>query len=200
MAFSQVEEIFACYDIPKSKKVKLAATNLRGKARSWWEQLKIQRLRKGKTRIHTWEKMKQKLREQFLAYNYSHTLYSKVQIQDVHFLQNGWTVLEAFNRAVLIENHQVKGAQSVPFNSKISARSGDATSNFTKKVENGSNVAKSSKASKVPAKNQPILSKGETLVVEDIEDQDFLVKELEDIGHLVSKSYIEEQIGREDKN
>ena len=42
--------------------------------------------------------------------------------------------------------------------------------------------------------------KGETLVVEDIEDQDFLVKELEDIGHLVSKSYIEEQIGREDKN
>ena len=101
---------------------------------------------------------------------------------------------------MLIENHQVKGAQSVPFRSKISARSGDATSNFTKKVENGSNVAKSSKASKVPAKNQPILSKGETLVVEDIEDQDFLVKELEDIGHLVSKSYIEEQIGREDKN
>ena len=197
MAFSQVEEIFACYDIPKSKKVKLAATNLRGKARSWWEQLKIQRLRKGKTKIHTWEKMKQKLREQFLAYNYSHTLYSKVQIQDVHFLQNGWTVSEAFNRAVLIENHQVKGAQSVPFNSKISARSGDATSNFTKKVENGSNVAKSSKASKVPAKNLPILSKGETLVVEEIEDQDFLVKELEDqdIGHLVFNSYIEEQNG-----
>ena len=32
---SRVEEIFACYDIPESKKVKLAATNLRGKARSW---------------------------------------------------------------------------------------------------------------------------------------------------------------------
>ena len=30
---SQVEEIFACYDILESKKVKLAATNLRGKAR-----------------------------------------------------------------------------------------------------------------------------------------------------------------------
>ena len=45
---SQVEEIFACYAIPESKKVKLAATNLRGKARSWWEQLKIQRLRKRK--------------------------------------------------------------------------------------------------------------------------------------------------------
>ena len=55
---SQVEEIFACYDIPESKKVKLAATNLRGNARSWWEQLKIQRLRRGKTKIHAWEKMK----------------------------------------------------------------------------------------------------------------------------------------------
>ncbi|KAK9995186.1 hypothetical protein SO802_024889 [Lithocarpus litseifolius] len=70
--------------------------------------------------------------------------------------------------------------------------SGDATSNFTKKVENGSSVAKSSKASKVPAKNQTVLTKGETLVVEEIEDQDFLVKELEDqdIGHLVFNSYI----------
>ena len=119
-----------------------------------------------------------------------------MQIQDIHFLQNCWTVLEAFNRAVLIEN-QVKGAQSIPFSSKINAWSGDATSNFTKKVENGWNVAKSSKASKVPAKNQPVLSNGETLVVEEIEDQDFLVKELEDqdIGHLVSNSYIEEQVG-----
>ena len=99
-----------------------------------------------------------------------------MQIEDVHFLQNGWIVLEAFNRALLIENHQVKGAQLVPFSSKISAWSGDTTSNFTKKVENGSNVAKSSKASKVPAKNQLVLSKGETLVVEEIENQDFLVK------------------------
>ena len=95
---------------------------------------------------------------------------------------------------MLIENHQVKGAQSIPFSSKISARSCDATSNFTKKVETGSNVAKSSKASKVPAKNQLVLSKGETVVVEEIENQDFLVKELEDqeVGHLVFNSYIEE--------
>ena len=133
-----------------------------------------------------------------MANNYNHTLYSKVQIQDVNFLQNRWTVSRAFNRAVLIENHQVKGAQSVPFSSKISARSGDATSNFTMKVENGSNVSKSSKASKVQAKNQRVSSKGETLVVEEIEDQDFLVKELEDqdIGNLVFNSYIEGQIGK----
>ena len=62
---SQVEEIFACYDIPESKKVKFVATNLRGKARSWWEQLKIQRFREGKTKIQTWEKLKQKLKKKF---------------------------------------------------------------------------------------------------------------------------------------
>ena len=45
---SQAKEIFTSYDILESKKVKLAGTNLRGKARSWWEQLKIQRLRKRK--------------------------------------------------------------------------------------------------------------------------------------------------------
>ena len=49
----QVEEIFACYDILESKKVKLEASNLRGKARSWWEKMKIENLRKGKTKIHT---------------------------------------------------------------------------------------------------------------------------------------------------
>ena len=32
---NQVEDNFVCYDMPKSTKVKLAATNLRGKARSW---------------------------------------------------------------------------------------------------------------------------------------------------------------------
>ena len=132
---NEVEEIFACYDIQESKKVKLATANLRGKARSWWEKMKIERLRKRKTKIHTWEKMNQKLREQFLAYNYSHTLYSKVKIQDVHFLHNDWTILEAFSRALLIENQKVKGAQLAPFTFRISARSG-ATFNFTMKVEN----------------------------------------------------------------
>ena len=101
---NQVEEIVAYYDIPESKKVKQLASNLRGKTRSWWDKMKIERLRKGKTKIHTWEKMKQKLREQLLAYKYSHTLYSKFQIQNVHFLHNGQTISEAFNQVVLIEN------------------------------------------------------------------------------------------------
>ena len=75
---SQVKEIFACYDIPESKKVKLVTTNLRGKARSWWEQLKIQRLREEKTKIQTWEKLKSKLMKQFFLYSHIQIHYSNL--------------------------------------------------------------------------------------------------------------------------
>ena len=75
---SQAEEIFVCYDILESKKVKLAAMTLRGKARSWWEQLKIQRLREEKTKIQTWEKLKSKLMKQFFLYSHIQIHYSNL--------------------------------------------------------------------------------------------------------------------------
>ena len=80
---NQVEEIFACYDIPESKKVKLVETNLRGKARCWWEQLKIPRLRVGKTKIQTLKKLKQKLKKKFFPYSPIQSHYS--------ILHNCWT-------------------------------------------------------------------------------------------------------------
>ena len=182
---SQAGEIFACYDIPEFKKVKLAATNLRGKARSWWEQLKIQRLREGKTKIQTWEKLKQKLRKQFFPYSHIQTHYSN--------LHHCWTNSNAANREMLIETQQTKRSQPALFNS-ITSPSGGAASNFTKhwrqptmNVEIGSNTTGSNEVSKVPAKNQPVLSKGKTLVVEELEDQDLLVEAFEDQDLLVEK-------------
>ena len=88
-----------------------------------------------------------------------------MQIQDVHFLHNDWTILEAFSKALPIENQKVKGAQLAPFTFRISAQSG-ATFNFTKKVKNLSNLAKSSKASKILANQEPsYLSKGKKTMV-----------------------------------
>ena len=91
----------------------------------------------------------------------------------------------------MIETQQTKRSQSSLFNSRTSPSSG-ATSNFTKNwrwptknVEIGSSSTGSNEVSKVPTKNQPVLSKGKTLVVEEIEDQDFLVQELEDQDLLV---------------
>ncbi|KAK9998798.1 hypothetical protein SO802_018401 [Lithocarpus litseifolius] len=134
---------------------------------------------------------------------------------------------DAANRAVLIETQQTKRSQSAIFNSRTSP-SGGAASNFTKRwrqptknVEIGSNTAGSNKVSKIPSKNQPVLSKGETLVVEEMEDLDFLVEELEDqdllvevfedqdllvedledhdVGQPIFDNYIEEQTGEEGK-
>ena len=91
----------------------------------------------------------------------------------------------------MIETQQTKRYQSALFNS-ITSPSGGAASNFTKhwrqptkNVEIGSSTTGSNEVSKVPTKNQPVLSKGKTLVVEEIEDQDFLVQELEDQDLLV---------------
>ena len=91
----------------------------------------------------------------------------------------------------------------------------------TKNVKIGSNTIGSNEVSKVPTKNQPILSKGKTLVVEEIEDQDFFVRELEDqnllvevfkdqdllvkeledhdVGQPIFDNYVEKQIGEEGK-
>ena len=153
---SQVEEIFACYDIPESKKVKLAATDLRGKGRSWWEQLKIQRLREGKNKIQTWEKLKQKLKKQFFPYSHIQIHYSN--------LHSCWTNSNAANRAVLIETQQTKRYQSALFNS-ITSPSGGAASNFTKhwrQPTKNFEIGSSTTGSNEVSKNQPVLSKGKT--------------------------------------
>ncbi|KAF3958238.1 hypothetical protein CMV_016835 [Castanea mollissima] len=92
----------------------------------------------------------------------------------------------------MVETQQTKRSQSTLFNSRTRL-SGGIASNFTKhwrqptkNVEIGSNTTRSND-SKIPAKNQPVLSKGETLVVEEIEDLDFLVEELEDLDFLVEE-------------
>ena len=138
--------------------------------------------------------------EEIFSYNPIQSHYS--------ILHNCWTNTNAANR-VLIETHQTKISQSSLFNSRTSPSSG-ATSNFTKNwrwptknVEIGSNTTGFNEVSKIPAKNQPFLSKGETLVaketeyldllVEELESQDLLVKELESQDLLVIfNSYIEE--------
>ncbi len=55
----------------------------------WWEQLQVQRLRRGKTKVQSWVKMKKKLSEQFLPYNYTQQLY-----QTLHNLKQIGTVEE----------------------------------------------------------------------------------------------------------
>lgn len=87
------------------------------------------------------------------------------------------------------------------FSSQISGPSGDTTSNFTNKVEKGSNVVGSHEVSMVIAKNQLVLSIGKILLVEEIEDQNLLVEELEDhdMEQPIFENYFEGKIGEEGK-
>jgi len=65
-----VERVFEYKDVPKDKKVKLVALRLRTYACLWWTNLSAKRVRERKPRIHTWEKMKSKLKARLLPPTY----------------------------------------------------------------------------------------------------------------------------------
>lgn len=65
--------------VPDEMKVPLVATRFKGRASAWWQQVKEQRVRAGKERIVSWEKLKRLLRKSFLPYNYARTLYTRFQ-------------------------------------------------------------------------------------------------------------------------
>jgi len=72
-----IERVFEHKDIPDDKKVKLVALRLKKYASLWWTNLNAKRLRERKVRIHTWEKMKAKLKVRFLPPTYIQDCYSK---------------------------------------------------------------------------------------------------------------------------
>ena len=73
-----VERIFDFHEPPEQKKVKLVALKLRRNASFWWENLKKQREREGKSKIVTWEKMKRELKRKYLPHNYRQEIFLKI--------------------------------------------------------------------------------------------------------------------------
>nr|GFA15878.1 reverse transcriptase domain-containing protein [Tanacetum cinerariifolium] len=59
---STVERIFDLRDVPDKLKVKLVAIKLRKSASLWWDHVKNQRVKDGKSKVETWAKMKKLLR------------------------------------------------------------------------------------------------------------------------------------------
>ncbi|XP_024010447.1 uncharacterized protein LOC112085464 [Eutrema salsugineum] len=74
-----VEEVLEFKQVPPDRQVSLVATRFRGRAASWWLQLKANRTRLGKTRIATWENLKKHLRTQFLPLNYDRVMFTRLQ-------------------------------------------------------------------------------------------------------------------------
>nr|GEZ67074.1 reverse transcriptase domain-containing protein [Tanacetum cinerariifolium] len=67
---STVERIFDLRDVPEKLKVKLVAIKLRKSASMWWDHVKNQREKDGKSKVETWVKMKKLLRAKFLPVNH----------------------------------------------------------------------------------------------------------------------------------
>ncbi|KAH7840743.1 hypothetical protein Vadar_020993 [Vaccinium darrowii] len=74
-----MDEVLEFKQVPEDKRVSLVATRFRGRAATWWQQLKQTRLRQGKDKISSWEKLKKKMRVAFLPHNYSRLMYQRLQ-------------------------------------------------------------------------------------------------------------------------
>lgn len=73
-----VERVFEYKDVPDDKKVKLVALKLRRYASIWWSNVLAKRARKGKGKIKSWRKMKEKLKAKFLPPHYLQDNYTKL--------------------------------------------------------------------------------------------------------------------------
>ncbi|CAA7052810.1 unnamed protein product [Microthlaspi erraticum] len=74
-----LNEVLEFKEVPEDRRVSLVATKFRGKAAAWWIQLKTSRIRNGKDKIKTWEKLQKHLRQTFLPFNYDRTMYTRLQ-------------------------------------------------------------------------------------------------------------------------
>jgi hypothetical protein len=74
-----VEEILDFKGVPEDRQVFLVATKFWGRAAAWWQKLKQARVRKGKLKIISWEKLLRKMQPAFLPHNYLWTMYQRLQ-------------------------------------------------------------------------------------------------------------------------
>ena len=79
-----VERVFEYKDISEGKKVKLVALKLRKYASIWWSNVVSKRVRKGKSKIKTWEQIKSKRKAKFLPPHYLQDNFLKL-----HHLKQG---------------------------------------------------------------------------------------------------------------
>ena len=73
-----IERIFDYQDVPENQKVKVVAIKLKKYASLWWENLRKQRIREGRSKIVTWEKMKRELKRKYLPDNYRQDIFLKL--------------------------------------------------------------------------------------------------------------------------
>jgi len=75
----KIEQLFACHNYTKEKKLKVAAMEFTDYALIWWNQLQKERARYGDPLVNTWEEMKRLMRRRFVPSHFHRDLYNKLQ-------------------------------------------------------------------------------------------------------------------------
>ena len=76
---NELEEYFEYEDIRDLDRVKFAKAKLKGHAKIWWEEIKLEINRRGKEKITRWDCMVDKLKKQFILIDYELDLFKKMQ-------------------------------------------------------------------------------------------------------------------------
>ncbi|KAF8021452.1 hypothetical protein BT93_G1786 [Corymbia citriodora subsp. variegata] len=79
-----VERVFEFKSYSDEKKCKVAVLKFKKYASLWWENQKNQRIREGKSRVKSWEKLKKLMKKRFLPVNYKQDLFLKLNSLKQH--------------------------------------------------------------------------------------------------------------------
>ncbi|XP_021817152.1 uncharacterized protein LOC110759412 [Prunus avium] len=74
---ASLENYFEWKPMAEDRKVLFVKLKLKSTALQWWKRVEEQRARQGKQKINTWDRMKSKLRKQFLPADYTMELYER---------------------------------------------------------------------------------------------------------------------------
>lgn len=88
--FREMEKYFDIEQIEDPKRVKTACLRLKGHASLWWDNVQVDRVKKGKEKIKSWYRMVSKLKGKFLPNDFVISLFRKLQ----NFRQKEMTVKE----------------------------------------------------------------------------------------------------------
>ena len=166
---NHVECVFEYHDIPNHKKVKLVGTKLKGRASAWWEQIQMQRVRFGKKKIQDWNKMKTKLQEQFMPFNYLQTQFERRTLQ--------YQVLaEALAVATSLSSNLGKSKNAQPIQSAHTSSNVATKTSFVGKPKNSNLSCKHYKYGEeshksIECKKPALQAKNKTLMTKTMEEE-----------------------------
>ena len=76
---NELEEYFEYKDIRDPDRVKFAKAKMKGHAKIWWQEVQLERNRRGKEKITRWDHMVDKLKKQFIPVDYELDFPEKMQ-------------------------------------------------------------------------------------------------------------------------